>query len=54
MGLFIVFIIIIIYVALSQSVKQSNNQNRRGNNPAMGRPLFYYTQTNQLRQQLIL
>ena len=38
MGLFIVFIIIIIYVALSQSVKQSNNQNRRGNNPAMGRP----------------
>lgn len=36
MGLFIVFIIIIIYVALSQSVKQSNNQNRRGNNPAMG------------------
>ena len=38
MGLFIVFIIIIIYVALSQSVKQSNNQNRRGNNSAMGRP----------------
>ena len=38
MGLFIVFIIIIIYVALSQSVKQSNNQNRRGNNPAMRRP----------------
>ena len=37
MGLFIVFIIIIIYVALSQSIKQSNNQNRRGNNPALGR-----------------
>lgn len=49
MGLFIVFIIIIIYVALSQSVKQSNNQNRRGNNPAMGRPLqqIYRPQMNQ-------
>lgn len=49
MGLFIVFIIIIIYVALSQSVKQSNNQNRRGNNPAMGRPpqQMYRPQMNQ-------
>ncbi len=49
MGLFIVFIIIIIYVALSQSVKQSNNQNRRGNNPAMGRPpqQIYCPQMNQ-------
>lgn len=49
MGLFIVFIIIIIYVALSQSVKQSNNQNRRGNNPAMGRPpqQIYRPQMNQ-------
>lgn len=49
MGLFIVFIIIIIYVALSQSVKQSNNQNRRGNNPAMGRPpqQIYHPQMNQ-------
>lgn len=49
MGLFIVFIIIIIYVALSQSVKQSNNQNRRGNNPAMGRPpqQVYRSQMNQ-------
>lgn len=48
MGLFIVFIIII-YVALSQSVKQSNNQNRRGNNPAMGRPpqQIYRPQMNQ-------
>ena len=49
MGLFIVFIIIIIYVALSQSIKQSNNQNRRGNNPAMGRPpqQIYRPQMNQ-------
>ena len=49
MGLFIVFIIMIIYVALSQSVKQSNNQNRRGNNPAMGRPpqQIYRPQMNQ-------
>lgn len=49
MGLFIVFIIIIIYVALSQSVKQSNNQNRRGNNMAMGRPpqQIYRPQMNQ-------
>ena len=49
MGLFIVFIIIIIYVALSHSVKQSNNQNRRGNNPAMGRPpqQIYRPQMNQ-------
>ena len=49
MGLFIVFIIIIIYVALCQSVKQSNNQNRRGNNPAMGRPpqQIYRPQMNQ-------
>lgn len=49
MELFIVFIIIIIYVALSQSVKQSNNQNRRGNNPAMGRPpqQIYRPQMNQ-------
>ena len=49
MGLFVVFIIIIIYVALSQSVKQSNNQNRRGNNPAMGRPSqqMYRPQMNQ-------
>ena len=49
MGLFIVFIIIIIYVALSQSVKQSNNQYRRGNNPAMGRPpqQIYRPQMNQ-------
>ena len=49
MGLFIVFIIIIIYVALSQSVKQSNNQNRRGNNPAMVRPpqQIYRPQMNQ-------
>ena len=49
MGLFIVFIIIIIYVALSQSVKQSNNQNRRGNNPTMGRPpqQIYRPQMNQ-------
>ncbi len=49
MGLFIVFIIIIIYVALSQSVKQSNNQNRRGNNPAIGRPpqQIYRPQMNQ-------
>ena len=49
MGLCIVFIIIIIYVALSQSVKQSNNQNRRGNNPAMGRPpqQIYRPQMNQ-------
>lgn len=49
MGLFIVFIIIIIYVALSQSVKQSNNQNRRGNNPPMGRPpqQIYRPQMNQ-------
>lgn len=49
MGLFIVFIIIIIYVALSQSVKQSNNQNRRGNNPAMGRlpQQIYRPQMNQ-------
>lgn len=49
MGLFVVFIIIIIYVALSQSVKQSNNQNRRGNNPAMGRPpqQVYRSQMNQ-------
>ena len=49
MGLFVVFIIIIIYVALSQSVKQSNNQNRRGNNPAMGRPpqQIYRPQMNQ-------
>lgn len=49
MGFFIVFIIIIIYVALSQSVKQSNNQNRRGNNPAMGRPpqQIYRPQMNQ-------
>ena len=49
MGLFIVFIIIIIYVALSQSVKQSNNQNRRGNNPAMGLPpqQIYRPQMNQ-------
>ena len=49
MGLFIVFIIIIIYVALSQSVKQSNNQNRRGNNTAMGRPpqQIYRPQMNQ-------
>ncbi len=49
MGLFVVFIIIIIYVALSQSVKQSNNQNRRGNNPAMGRPpqQMYRPQMNQ-------
>lgn len=49
MGLFIVFIIIIIYVDLSQSVKQSNNQNRRGNNPAMGRPpqQIYRPQMNQ-------
>lgn len=49
MGLFIVFIIIIIYVALSQSVKQSNNQNRRGNNPAKGRPpqQIYRPQMNQ-------
>ena len=49
MGLFIVFIIFIIYVALSQSVKQSNNQNRRGNNPAMGRPpqQIYRPQMNQ-------
>ena len=49
MGLFIVFIIIIIYVALSQSVKQSNNQNKRGNNPAMGRPpqQIYRPQMNQ-------
>ena len=49
MGLFIVFIIIIIYVALSQSVKQSNNQNRRGNNPAMGRSpqQIYRPQMNQ-------
>ena len=49
MGLFIVFIIIIIYVALFQSVKQSNNQNRRGNNPAMGRPpqQIYRPQMNQ-------
>ena len=49
MGLFIVLIIIIIYVALSQSVKQSNNQNRRGNNPAMGRPpqQIYRPQMNQ-------
>ena len=49
MGLFIVFIIIIIYVALSQSVKQSNNQNRRRNNPAMGRPpqQIYRPQMNQ-------
>ena len=49
MGLFIVFIIVIIYVALSQSVKQSNNQNRRGNNPAMGRPpqQIYRPQMNQ-------
>lgn len=49
MGLFIVFIIIIIYVALSKSVKQSNNQNRRGNNPAMGRPpqQIYRPQMNQ-------
>ena len=49
MGLFIVFISIIIYVALSQSVKQSNNQNRRGNNPAMGRPpqQIYRPQMNQ-------
>ena len=49
MGLFIVFIIIIIYVALSQSVKQSNNQNRRGNNLAMGRPpqQIYRPQMNQ-------
>lgn len=49
MGLFIVFIIIIIYVVLSQSVKQSNNQNRRGNNPAMGRPpqQIYRPQMNQ-------
>lgn len=49
MGLFIVFIIIIIYVALSQSVMQSNNQNRRGNNPAMGRPpqQIYRPQMNQ-------
>lgn len=49
MGLFVVFIIIIIYVALSQSVKQSNNQNRRGNNPAMGRPSqqIYRPQMNQ-------
>ena len=49
MGLFIVFIIIIIYVALSQSVKQSNNQNRRGNNPVMGRPpqQIYRPQMNQ-------
>ena len=49
MGLFIVFIIIIIYVALSQSVKQSNKQNRRGNNPAMGRPpqQIYRPQMNQ-------
>lgn len=49
MGLFIVFIIISIYVALSQSVKQSNNQNRRGNNPAMGRPpqQIYRPQMNQ-------
>lgn len=49
MGLFIVFIIIIIYVALSRSVKQSNNQNRRGNNPAMGRPpqQIYRPQMNQ-------
>lgn len=49
MGLFIVFIIIIIYVALSQSVKQSNNRNRRGNNPAMGRPpqQIYRPQMNQ-------
>lgn len=52
MGLFIVFIIIIIYVALSQSVKQSNNQNRRGNNPAMGRPpqQIYRPQMNQLQR----
>lgn len=49
MGLFIVFIIIIIYVALSQSVKQSNNQNRRGNNSTMGRPpqQIYRPQMNQ-------
>lgn len=49
MGLFVVFIIIIIYVALSQSVKQSNNQNRRGNNPTMGRPpqQIYRPQMNQ-------
>ena len=49
MGLFIVFIIIIIYVAFPQSVKQSNNQNRRGNNPAMGRPpqQIYRPQMNQ-------
>lgn len=49
MGLFVVFIIIIIYVALSQSVKQSNNQNRRGNNPAMRRPpqQTYRPQMNQ-------
>ena len=49
MGLFIVFIIIIIYVALSQSIKQSYNQNRRGNNPAMGRPpqQIYRPQMNQ-------
>lgn len=49
MGLFVVFIIIIIYVALAQSVKQSNNQNRRGNNPAMGRPpqQMYRPQMNQ-------
>lgn len=52
MGLFIVFIIIIIYVALSQSVKQSNNQNRRGNNPAMGRPpqQIYRPQMSQLQR----
>lgn len=52
MGLFIVFIIIIIYVALSQSVKQSNNQNRRGNNPAMGRPpqQIYRPQMNQTQR----
>lgn len=52
MGLFVVFIIIIIYVALSQSVKQSNNQNRRGNNPAMGRPpqQIYRPQMNQTQR----
>lgn len=48
-GTFYCIIIIIIYVALSQSVKQSNNQNRRGNNPAMGRPpqQIYRPQMNQ-------
>ena len=49
MGLLIVFIIFIIYVALSRSVKQSNNQNRSGNNPAMGQPpqQTYRPQMNQ-------